>query len=263
MIYITGDTHGDFWRFDPSVFPEQKEMTKDDYVIICGDFGGIWCPESPYKINGQDKHNLELEGKQIDKLNELPFTLLFVDGNHENFDRLYDYAIIDWHGGKVHRIAPSVYHLMRGQVYEICGKVFFTFGGASSHDVSDGIIPYDNEGKWIDEARELYKQFKGRFRIDHLSWWKQELPSQEEMQEGLDNLEKNCNHVDYIITHSPSASDIAKLGHGAYKQDILTKYLEEIKQKAEYKKWFCGHMHVDKNLSDKEIVLYEQIIRLV
>ncbi len=38
MIYITGDTHGEFGRrFNTDVFPEQKEMTKDDYVIICGD----------------------------------------------------------------------------------------------------------------------------------------------------------------------------------------------------------------------------------
>lgn len=40
MIYITGDTHAEFSRFSTKRFPEQKEMTKDDYVIICGDFGG-------------------------------------------------------------------------------------------------------------------------------------------------------------------------------------------------------------------------------
>ena len=31
MIYITGDCHGNFGRFDPSIFPEQREMTKEDY----------------------------------------------------------------------------------------------------------------------------------------------------------------------------------------------------------------------------------------
>ena len=49
MIYITGDTHGDFRRFSTDIFPEQKEMTKDDFVIICGDFGGIWCQEDNKK----------------------------------------------------------------------------------------------------------------------------------------------------------------------------------------------------------------------
>ena len=43
MIYVTGDTHGDFSRFSLDAFPEQSTMTTDDYMIICGDFGGIWC----------------------------------------------------------------------------------------------------------------------------------------------------------------------------------------------------------------------------
>lgn len=33
MIYITGDCHGNVERFEPYIFPEQAEMTKDDYVI--------------------------------------------------------------------------------------------------------------------------------------------------------------------------------------------------------------------------------------
>ncbi len=41
MIFVTGDTHGEFERFSSKNFPEQRGMTKDDYVIICGDFG-IW-----------------------------------------------------------------------------------------------------------------------------------------------------------------------------------------------------------------------------
>lgn len=41
-IFITGDTHGDFSRFEKSRFPEQDALTKDDVVIICGDFGGGW-----------------------------------------------------------------------------------------------------------------------------------------------------------------------------------------------------------------------------
>ena len=40
MIYITGDTHADFSRFTKNKFPIQTEMTKDDYVIICGDLVG-------------------------------------------------------------------------------------------------------------------------------------------------------------------------------------------------------------------------------
>ena len=39
MIYITGDCHSDFSQFDIDKFTIQKEMSKNDYVIICGDFG--------------------------------------------------------------------------------------------------------------------------------------------------------------------------------------------------------------------------------
>lgn len=38
MVFATGDTHGNFLRFRPENFPEQKNMTKSDYVIICGDY---------------------------------------------------------------------------------------------------------------------------------------------------------------------------------------------------------------------------------
>ena len=41
-IFLTGDTHGDFSRLRPEVFQEQERLYKEDYVIICGDFGGIW-----------------------------------------------------------------------------------------------------------------------------------------------------------------------------------------------------------------------------
>ena len=53
MIFITGDTHAEFERrFKTENFPEQKEMTKDDYVIICGDFGGIFDAEGENDLGG-------------------------------------------------------------------------------------------------------------------------------------------------------------------------------------------------------------------
>lgn len=40
MIYITGDTHGDFARFSAKRLRSAgMELTQDDYIIICGDFG--------------------------------------------------------------------------------------------------------------------------------------------------------------------------------------------------------------------------------
>ena len=106
MIYATGDLHGNSLRFQPQYFPEQSEMTKDDYMIVCGDFGCVW--------NG-DKS----DDPQLDRLEALPFTVLFVDGNHENFDALNEHPLEQWHGGRVNKIRPHVIHLMRGQAFEL------------------------------------------------------------------------------------------------------------------------------------------------
>ena len=46
MIYVTGDCHGNFARFEQKNFPEQANMTKDDTVIITGDCGGVWFGDS-------------------------------------------------------------------------------------------------------------------------------------------------------------------------------------------------------------------------
>lgn len=174
MIFITGDTHGDFIRFSADIFPEQKRMTKDDFVIVCGDFG-IWAE------NKQERYWLKW-------LEEKSFTTLFVDGNHENYDLLARYPVVEWHGGEVQFIRRSVIHLMRGQVYEIEGKRFFAMGGASSHDISDGILEPDAP----DFLKRLkIMQVQDRFyRINHISWWEEELPSDKEYETALANLER-------------------------------------------------------------------------
>lgn len=250
MIYVTGDCHQNFRKFNTKIFPEQKEMTKEDYVIICGDFGGVWNKEVE---NKEEKHLL-------DWLEEKPFTTLFVDGNHENFDRLYSYPVELWHGGKVHKIRPSVIHLMRGQIYEIDGKSFFTFGGASSHDIESGILDtedpdFKEKKKWLDREWRSY-------RVNHITWWAQELPSEEEMQEGRANLAAHDNQVDFIVTHCCATSTQMLIDELKLKPDIETDYLEEIKQTIQFKKWFFGHYHDNRNVGKKEILIYEQFVRI-
>ena len=68
MIWITGDTHRDFSRFDS--FCRNKRTTKDDLMIVLGDAA------------------LNFSGEKSDKVmkyevSRLPFTLLFIRGNHE------------------------------------------------------------------------------------------------------------------------------------------------------------------------------------
>jgi len=123
MIYLTGDTHIpiDIDKLSRKSFPEQKQLTRDDFIIVLGDFGLLWQEDKTYHY-------------WLDILSAKRYTLLFVDGNHENFDWLNSLPVESWHGGRVHRVAENILHLMRGEVFEIGGNTFFTLGGAVSHD---------------------------------------------------------------------------------------------------------------------------------
>lgn len=246
MIYVTGDTHGEFARFSTDKFPEQKRMTKADYVIICGDFG-LW-------------HDTPQERHWLKWLNDKPFTTLFVDGNHSNFDRLNQMPVMEWNGGQVHYVRDSIIHLMRGQVFKIAGKSIFTMGGASSHDITEGILePSDpnvkQKRKALDKKRALY-------RVNHVSWWKEELPNDAEYETARQNLEACGWKVNYIVTHCAPTSLAEVIGVGLYQPDRLTQFFEEIKEQCDFDRWFFGHYHDDKEFAQKYKLLHEQVVRV-
>lgn len=248
MIYATGDTHGSFQRFQAEIFPEQTGMTRDDYVIICGDFGGVW--------DGSKK-----EKRNLDWLESLPFTTLFVSGNHENFDRLARYPVEEWCGGKIQHIRPHVIHLTRGQVFELQGHTFFTMGGASSHDIDYGIL--DPKAEDFEEQYWMLRRMGVPFRVNHRSWWRQELPSEAEYAEARRSLEQADYQVDYIITHCAPNSIEDIVGEGGYVHDRLTGFLEEVKEKVSFHQWLFGHYHKNSVIDDRFVLLWEQIIRVV
>lgn len=254
MIYITGDTHSDFRRFQESIFPEQNEMTKEDYCIIAGDFGGVW-------YGADDKVHRKAEDYKLDELDNRSFTTLFVPGNHENYARLMsdEFPIKEWNGGKVKEIRPSILMLMRGEMYEIDRIKFFAFGGASSHDITDGILD-GADPDWQTKALQLRLQGKYFFRIRGISWWEEELPTEEEMRHGIDVLDQNGWKTDFVITHCAPSSTQALLGR--HDNNALTKYLEEIRQKLTYKRWFFGHYHDNGQVNAQDILLYEQLVRV-
>ena len=73
-IYVTGDVHGYPIRLvDENLNLSGYILTEKDKLIICEDFGLPWYGD-------------EEEAKCIAWLGQKPFEILFVDGNHENFD---------------------------------------------------------------------------------------------------------------------------------------------------------------------------------
>lgn len=224
MIYVTGDTHAhiDIGKLNAQRFHQQKSLSKSDYLIICGDFGLVW-----------DNSKSDLYWR--DWLSDKPFTTLWVDGNHENFELLYEFPLVDKFGGKVREIAPSIYHLGRGQVLTIDEKKFFVMGGAASHD------------------KECRKE--------HISWWKEEMPSNEEMERAINVLEANDWTVDYVISHCAPRS-VQTMIASWYESDPLVSFLERVRTDLSFKKWYFGHYHIDKQLNEQFIALYNNIVPL-
>ena len=248
MIYITGDTHADFSRFEEENFPQQKELTKDDYVIICGDFGGVWC-DTPHQAH------------MLDWLNERPFTTLFITGNHENYDMLEAYPVEKWHGGRVQFIREHVIHLMRGQIYEIGGNTFFTMGGAACHDIYNGVLDMDEP-----DFKQKYQRLKSArkfFRINHLSWWEQELPTDREINEAAATLCEHGKKVDYVLSHCAPASLQKKIqaviGDDTHPENALTAFLQWVYDECEFKHWYCGHYHRPIDVEPNFNVHYERV----
>ena len=246
-IIVTGDIHGNpFQRLNLENFPEGKTFTKEDYVIILGDFGLVW-------------DDSVMEHSCLDWLENKPWTTLFIDGNHENYDLLNKFPIEEWGGGRVQKIRSSVIHLLRGEVYDIGGYKFLAMGGARSHDIQDGILEVG------DPRIKIWKKDNFKlFRINHISWWEEEIPNEEERKNALKNLAENDYKVDYILTHEAPSSDVVLMDHLLYHPDEYSKWLEmEIRQKVKYKKWFFGHYHLNLDVNEKETCLFERRIRIV
>ena len=246
-LYITGDTHGDFSRFRPESFYEQERLTKEDVILIAGDFGGVWYGDS------RDDAGLNF-------LDSRPFTTAFVSGNHENYDALAAYPQVEWHGGRVRTIRPSVLMLERGQVFDLGGRMFFAMGGASNHDIQDGILEPDAPD-FLRRFQQLNAQ-GAAFRVNHRSWWREELPSEAEYARARASLDQAGWTVDYILTHCGPTSIQNDLLGPLSKPDALTDFLEGISQRCRFKYHFFGHYHGNEIIRKKYVLLYEQIIRL-
>jgi len=227
MIFVTGDTHIpiDISKLNNANFPEQKSLTKSDYVIVAGDFGLIWKSKPDNEENYWTKW-----------LNEKQFTTLFVRGNHENYDRLETFPIVEMFGGMVRKISDSIFMLMDNQIFTIDEKKFYTLGGARSTDTA--------------------------YRREGASWWAQELPNVQKCNDVVDFITERGNEVDYVVTHCLPTT-ILRILADWYDTDCLTDLLDVVDENTPNKKhWYCGHYHLDEPIDKLHMVLYNTIVRL-
>lgn len=218
MVYLTGDTHGELDRFKHG---KLRWLGKRDVVLVLGDFGFVW-------------DGSKAEQKKLDWLRKRPYTLLFLDGSHENYDLLAQYPTVELFGGKVQALGGNVYHVCRGNVLELEGKKYLCLGGAESPDKED--------------------------REAGVNWWPQEMPSDEEYAACEANLEANSWQVDYVLTHdAPSRFlDFSALASG--ESNRLHLFLDKILLKLTYTKWFFGCYHKDVQLSTKSRCVFCDVV---
>ena len=231
MIYVTGDTHAKQNNWITKIHPV---LSMGDIIIVAGDFGiGFW---------GNKAMSEEFF---FDWLESQSYTVLFIDGNHENFDKLNTYAVEEWMGGKVHRIRNNLIHLMRGEIYNIEDITLFTFGGGFSLD--------------------CYRRTPG------IDWWPDdEMPSGTEYKNAENNLSKSENSVDFIITHTAPYESVYYLstnGNLGIKKLVteelpLTSFFDTLQKNVSYTHWYFGHMHADEEIWRNQTALASSIREL-
>ena len=229
-VYVTGDIHGGVDMQKLRDWDLGDGLTSDDYLIIAGDFGFPWDFSAE-------------ECADIAWLESRPYTVLFVDGNHERFDHWAERPMELWHGGLTQRLSDTspIRRLTRGEVFEFDGSTIFTMGGATSVDKE--------------------------YRIPYSSWWPQELPDERNFEEARTKLDSVGWKVDYVITHTCSTRMLSPTlypgpGWNYPAVDRLTAFFDELEDRLDYKRWYYGHLHRDANPAERHTVLYDCIVRL-
>lgn len=218
MIYVTGDMHGDISRLRSKA---ARRLRKNDYLIVCGDFGFIW--------DGSEK-----ERRLLKWLGKRPYHVLFVEGTHDNLDLLNSYPLVEWNGGMTHELSGKVRHLVRGHVFTLDEAKVFAFGGGESADAD--------------------------VRVQDGMWWHDELPTPEIVEQARQNLQKHGNRVDYIITHQASHKIKRFLSMSNNEFNILDVFFDELRDNCKYTRWFFGNYHINKRIPPSNVALFSAIV---
>ncbi len=208
---LVSDIHGHLRLDFLSAEVDKHKLTSADVLIILGDAGIVWS----------DPMNEDV----IEFYSKLKCTVLFLDGNHENFDLLNNLSISSKYGGRVHEVIENVYHLLRGEAYLINCCKYFVFGGAYSI-------------KKETDASPVYI-------------WDEEMPDDTDYKNGYMKLEENNYTFDYILSNQAPKSILDKINYSYSKNELpLLDYLDEVKATTNFSKWFFGHIHKDLEIAE-------------
>ena len=222
MIYITGDTHGEFGRIE--AFCRRFGTCREDVMVILGDAG--------INFSGgiQDMRKKEF-------LEALPITVFAIHGNHERRPQAIEgYQEKVWRGGVVYQEEeyPSLLFAKDGEVFDLDGKQAIVMGGAYSIDKMVRLMY--GYGWWPDEQlSEEVKRYVER-RLDGLGW-----------------------KVDVVLSHTVPLKyepvEVFMAGVDQSKVDKSTEeWLDGIEDRLNYGKWYCGHYHTEKKVGRVEIM---------
>ena len=227
MIYITGDTHGDFSKIHD--FCKKMNTTTDDIMIVLGDAG----------INYSTYDN-DLNKKRFIQ-RKIPITMFCIHGNHEKRpNTIKQYKIDRFMGADVYveDESPNIKFAIDGEVYYLHGIKTMVCGGAYSVD-------------------KFYRLKMG------YSWFPDEQPSEEIKQKVIDNLEKEKWDVDAFLSHT-CPYDVRPVDTflKSINQDLVDNstedFLQNIYNKLKFKKWYCGHYHINRR-NNKFQFLFDDI----
>lgn len=263
MIYVTGDTHGYVEYFSPENENYRKceqNLKKDDTLIVCGDFGFVFFSipdeeyidklykESPdskiYAEHIKNKYRYLKECENLDFLSKKPYTIAFLLGNHENYDRLYsdEFEKVDFCGGKAIKIRENIFGLLNNEVYTFENKKFFVLGGAASQDKAER------------KSYEALYNYKIHFQ--------QELPCEKDLDRAREVLQEHNFTFDYILTHHAPIEYIYRLDATPKGDTEFSNFLQWIYETAKFKHFYFSHFHKDKSLKDNLTCCYEEILKL-
>lgn len=222
MIYITGDTHGQFRHIE--LFCRRFETSYRDILIILGDAG----------INFS---GAALDSSKKDLLDSLPITIFCIHGNHEQRPgTIATYKERLWRGGVVYYEDeyPSLLFAKDGEIFDLDGKKAIAIGGAYS----------------IDKEIRLMRGY---------GWWEDEQPSAEIKQYVEAQLEQLNWQVDIVLSHTaPLKYEPVEVFLKKVDQSEVDKstevWLDSIEDKLDYGKWYCGHYHTEKRIDKLEIL---------